>query len=501
MFFEIGILVGYIALLLWLSAKGRGHDVTSSGRLGFTVQALAYVATYVSAVALVGFGGFAYAYGLQMLLVAAGNVWFGTWAVYRFLAWPTREWQVRLKARTPAQLVGLGHKSPMLTRALALLFAIFLGVYASAVIKGAALLLVNIIPVPVEALIWGVSIFVGLTVTIGGLRGVMFTEALQGTIMLLGIVMLFVAVMEAVGGPVQGVIDLAALAPTAKANQGFVGLSSGEAGLFVISLVCVTSFAVWAQPQMIQRHFSLESKAYMRRAMPIAMLVVTIVLGGAYFLAALSRLILPEVQNLDSVMPLLVETLLPRWGMMLFVLAIVSASVSTATALFHIAASALAKDLPARASHSRITWALAIAVCVIVAGVCGQLKGQLIAILCTTSWSIVGGTVLVAYVALVRFNIRNPFAAWTSVLAGFIGTMGWYLLAYNGTSLVTPIFGPNAAGFPPFFVGLILSLGGFVLGLAFSRSRMSQELEEKLEELESFIEKAEPVTVQEVTGR
>lgn len=47
-----------------------------------------------------------------MLLVAAGNVWFGTWAVYRFLAWPTRKWQERLGARTPAQLLGLGARSP-----------------------------------------------------------------------------------------------------------------------------------------------------------------------------------------------------------------------------------------------------------------------------------------------------------------------------------------------------------------------------------------------------
>ncbi|WP_337440500.1 hypothetical protein [Desulfovibrio sp.] len=68
---------GYIALFIWLSRKGSGHDVMVSGRVGFGIQAFAYVATYISAVALVGFGGLAYAYGMQMLLVAAGNVWLG----------------------------------------------------------------------------------------------------------------------------------------------------------------------------------------------------------------------------------------------------------------------------------------------------------------------------------------------------------------------------------------------------------------------------------------
>ena len=177
---EILLWAGYFAVFAFLVHKGRSKDAVLSGSVGFGVQAFAYVATYISAVALVGFGGLAHAYGLQMLLVAAGNVWFGTWAVYRFLAWPTRKWQERLGARTPAQLLGLGHGSPSLTRAMAFVFALFLGVYGSAVIKGAALLLAEILPVPVWALIWLVAIIVGLTVFIGGLRGVLYTEAMQG---------------------------------------------------------------------------------------------------------------------------------------------------------------------------------------------------------------------------------------------------------------------------------------------------------------------------------
>ena len=106
---EILLWAGYFAVFAFLVHKGRSKDAVLSGSVGFGVQAFAYVATYISAVALVGFGGLAHAYGLQMLLVAAGNVWFGTWAVYRFLAWPTRKWQERLGARTPAQLLGLVH--------------------------------------------------------------------------------------------------------------------------------------------------------------------------------------------------------------------------------------------------------------------------------------------------------------------------------------------------------------------------------------------------------
>lgn len=478
MWLELAMWGTYIGLLVWLTIKGRGHDRLSSGRIGFGVQALAYVATYVSAVALVGFGGLAYAFGMQMLLVAAGNVWLGTWAVYRFLAWPTRQWQQTLGARTPAQLLGLGHKSPMLVRALAAMFAIFLGVYASAVIKGAALLLQEVVPLPLESLIWIVAILVALTVLVGGLRGVLYTEALQGGVMLLGMIALLVAVLVKVGGPVQGLIELAALEPTARANEGFVSLSSGEMGLFIMSLVCVTSVAVWAQPQMIQRHFSLSEPGQLRRAAPLAMLVATLVLGGAYFLAALSRLILPEMTNLDAVIPRLVNSLLPEVGVQLFVLAIVSASVSTATALYHIAVSALAEDLPGR-RLSRLSWTLAIVVCVLLSAGCAQIKGTLISLLCTTSWSMVGGTVLVAYVALVRFNRRSPLAAWLSCGGGFLATLGWYLLAYGPTAMISPIFGEVGKIMPPFFVGLAVSLVGWSLGWALEKSSCKTEASEQ----------------------
>jgi len=96
----------YAFLLVSLARWARGKDHLLPGRVGSAVQALAYVATYVSAVALVGFGGLCHRYGLQMLLIAAGNIWFGTWFVYRYLAWPTRLWQRRLNAKTPGALLG-----------------------------------------------------------------------------------------------------------------------------------------------------------------------------------------------------------------------------------------------------------------------------------------------------------------------------------------------------------------------------------------------------------
>ena len=459
------IWTAYIGAFVLLARKGRGHDTALSGRVGFAVQAFAYVATYISAVALVGFGGLAHAYGLQMLLVAAGNVWLGTWAVYRFLAWPTRQWQERLQVRSPAMLLGMGHHSRLLGRVLALIFAVFLAVYASAVLKGAALLLAEVLPLPLWTLVWLIAVIVGACVYMGGLRGVLYTEAMQGVIMLVGILVVVGAVLIKVGGPLQGVADLAALPATPQANQGFTALSSGEPGLFILSLVAVTSIAVWAQPQMMQRHFALSSKGQSERTAPLAMLVLTVLVGGAYFAASLSRLIMPEVSSPDALMPMLVQRILPSAGLQLFVLAVVSASLSTATSLFHIASMAVAEDVPGRKS-TPVTWALGIVLCILVSGGCAQVEGRLIAMLCATSWSMVGATALVPYVALVRFGRRNSVAAWTSALCGFAACLFWYLCVYKPT-MNPAIAVPPLSGFshiPPFFVGIACSLAGWAVG-------------------------------------
>ena len=310
---------GYALILVFIAKYSRSHDALLPGKVGVAVQALAYVATYISAVALVGFGGLCYLFGLQMLLVAAGNVWFGTWFVYRYLAWPTRLWQRKLDARTPAELLAKAYKAPFLQTFIGAISVVLLVVYGSAVFKGAAVMVAGVIPISVNAALALLVAVVGLSVIWGGLRGVLYTEALQGLIMIVGIGALLVALFHAVGGPAEGLRQLAALPPTEGADNGFLALSSGAGGLNIVFLAVVTSVGIWAQPQLIQRHFALRSQEETRKAAPLAMLALSVVVGGAYFASALSRVMLGDgITDPDTVLPILVHRLLPAAGQQLF---------------------------------------------------------------------------------------------------------------------------------------------------------------------------------------
>ncbi len=453
----------YVLAFVYLARKGKGYDVTSTGAVGFVVQAFAYVATYVSAVALIGFAGLAYLYGLQISLVAVGVTMLGTYFVYVYFAWDTRELQVKLKARTPAQLLSLWHNNTKLRILLGVIFALFLSVYASAVIKGAAVMLSSLIPLPMYALIWILAGFVGLLVWWGGLRGVIYTEAMQGGVMLVGILVLIACVLYAVGGPIDGLVALSELEPTKLANNGFLWLSSGSQGMFVLSLVLVMSVATWAQPQMIQRHFALHNKKHVHRTAIIASIIIFTLVGGMFFIAALSRLILPPITDPDIVVATLTSALLPHLGQQLFALAIISASLSTTTALYHIAASSFTEDLTGKPA-SRRAWFIGILFCVCVSAGAAGLKGQIIALLCTTAWSVIGATAMVPYITMVKMRISNGNAAWASAVAGFLGCVLWYLCVYPSTNMLpVRLIDGLLAETPPFLVGTLCSIPVFAL--------------------------------------
>lgn len=480
MFGTVVLWGGYALLLVAIAKFSKGRDALLPGRVGVAVQALAYVATYISAVALVGFGGLCYVFGMQMLLIAAGNVWFGTWFVYKYLAWPTRLWQRRLSARTPAELLAKAYGSPALQRFIGAVSAVLLVVYGSAVFKGAAVMVAGVLPIPVNTALILLASVVGISVVWGGLRGVLYTEALQGLIMIVGVGALLVAVIAAVGGPSAGLAKLAAAAPTPAADNGFLALSSGSGGLNIIFLALVTSVGIWAQPQLIQRHFALAGREETKKAAPLAMLALSVVVGGAYFASALSRILLGDgITAPDTVLPTLVHMLLPPAGQQIFALAIVSASLSTASALLHIASGSLGRDLLKKELHGW-AWRSVVIACTAASALFALKSSSIIAVICATSWTLIACAIMVPYLALLAFGPHGgAAAALSSSVGGFAAAIAWYAFGYASTSIgLTGIAAPGLlGGIHPIVPGLLFSSAVFALCTAFIPSVSQAEIE------------------------
>lgn len=465
---------GYAALLIfltWLSrsrSRGSTGSVLLPGRVGAVVQSFAYVATYVSSVALVGFAGLGHGMGMQVQFITLGCVWFGCWMVYRFIAWPTRMLQKRLGAQTPLELFGKGYGSAALGKYCGVISGVLILVYCSAVFKGGALILTSAVSLTeTQALVVMVGI-VAISVLWGGLRAVLYTEALQGFIMSLGVLVLLLGALRYVGGLGAAFEALAALPPTPQANNGFLALSSGAGGMNIIFLMLITSVGVWAQPQLIQRHFALKDKDEARSIIPMVMLIIGLLLGGALFVGGMSQIILgPEPISPDKVIPTIVRLVMPEAGVQLFALAIVSASLSTASALLHVSCATLGRDVLGKKLEGW-SWRAAVLCGSLAAGAFALYSSSIIATICATSWTLVASAMWAPYLALLLPGLKlDKSVGWMSSLSGTVAALAWYFFGYAPTAL--HYSGMSAGGLlehvHPMLVGILCSSAALILGL------------------------------------
>lgn len=474
------IWLGYVALLIFLTYSAKSKNVLLPGRVGAVVQAFAYVATYISAVALVGFAGLGHSMGMQIQLLTLGNVWLGCWLVYKYIAWPTRLVQKRLGAQTPAELISKGYGSSGLARYQGALSGLLLIIYCSAVFKGGALMLTSAVPLTEHQALALLVAIVALSVLWGGLRAVLFTEALQGMIMTVGVLMLLFGALRHVGGLGAVMDGLAALPPTPKANNGFLAVSSGAEGMNLFFVMLVLSVGMWSQPQIMQRHFALKSHDEARRIIPIVMLVLTVLLGSAYFVGGMSRLLLgPDVASPDVVIPTIVRMVLPEIGVQLFTLAVVSAALSTASAILHVSCAALGQDLLGR-RLSGWSWRAVVVAGALTSGFFAVYSSSIIALICSTSWTLIAASTWLPYMSLLINGIGiDARSGWMASLGGTFGAVCWYFIGYAPTSL--GFSGLAAPGFMgqlhPMLIGISASACGLALGLFMQRFRSRVKLE------------------------
>lgn len=478
----VSIWLAYAAVLLLLTWLAKGRSVLLPGKVGAMIQAFAYVATYVSAVALVGFAGLGHSLGMQIQFVTLGCVWFGCWMVYRYVAWPTRLLQRSLGAQTPVEMMSKGYRSPGLGKYYGLLSGVLILIYCSAVFKGGALILTSAVPLSESQALWILISIVAISVLWGGLRAVLYTEALQGLIMALGVIALVAGALKYTSGFSSAMEALAALPPTEQADNGFLALSSGAGGMNVIFLMLVTSVGVWAQPQLMQRHFALKSRDEARRIIPMTMLIIAVLLGGALFVGGISRLLLgPEAASPDMVIPTIVRLVLPEAGIQLFALAIVSASLSTASALLHVSCATIGQDVLGKKLQGW-KWRVTVICGALASGLFAVHSSSIIAIICSTSWTLVAAAMWVPYIALLVLG-AGPSAGldsrtgWISTLTGTGSAVAWYFLGYAPTSL--KYSGLAASGLlghlHPMLVGMLCSLCGLGLGLLLRRGLDKRE--------------------------
>ncbi len=303
--------IGYLGYQGYRQTKTASDYLVAGRNANPVVMALSYGATFISTSAIVGFGGVAANFGMGLLWLTVLNIFVGIFIAFVVLGNPTRRMGHHLDAHTFPELMGKRYDSRFVQIVCALIIFCFMPLYAMAVIIGGAEFIGPIFHISYDAALYLFAVIVAAYVIAGGIKGVMLTDALQGAIMLVGMVFLLGVTYHTLGGFTvahQALTDLAPQVPKALAAIGHQGWTSmpafgwaaaGATGpeatrfnlwwIMVSTIVMGVGIGVLAQPQLIVRFMTVKSKQSLNRGVATGGIFILFMTGVAFVVGALSN--------------------------------------------------------------------------------------------------------------------------------------------------------------------------------------------------------------------
>lgn len=332
---------------IWANKKVRTsesflQEYFLGGReMGGFILAMTMIATYGSASSFIGGPGVAYTKGLGWVLLAMAQLpagYFVLMVLGKKFAIIARKFQTI----TLIDFLRIRYKSDVIVIVSAIAIIVFLFSSMMAQWVGGARLIESLtgLTYPVALFIFAASVLI--YVVIGGFRAVALTDAVQGTIMVIGTIILLIGTIIAGGG-----ID-AIMAALVAENPNYVSPFGAEGELtplYVSTFWLLIGVGVVGLPQIAVRAMSYKNAKSMHRAILIGTIAIGTIMFGMHLIGVLARPVMPGIEIGDKVMPLLTLEVLPPVVAGLVLAAPMAATMSTVNALLILVSSTVVKDI------------------------------------------------------------------------------------------------------------------------------------------------------------
>ncbi len=352
--------LGYLGYRQTSSAK----DYLLAGRkVHPVIMAVSYGSTFISTAAIVGFGGAAAVFGMGILWLTVLNIFLGIFIAFIVFGKRTRGMGHKLDAHTFPEFLGRRFDSTFLQVAAAAVIFIAMPLYAGAVMLGGVSFLTVALGLSQNMALLTIVLIVGLYVMFGGMKGVLYTDAFQGGIMVVGMVILLWFAYSGLGGVVTAHEQLTAMADkvpaafTGKGHRGWTAMPELFSPLWwtlISTVVLGVGIGVLAQPQLVVRFMTVKSDRELNRGVVIGGLFIMLMTGVAFVVGALSnvyffssagKIAVAAAGSPDNVIPLFIKQNLPEWFTAVFMITLLSAAMSTMSSQFHTMGSAVGHDI------------------------------------------------------------------------------------------------------------------------------------------------------------
>ncbi|MDR0309917.1 MAG: sodium:solute symporter family protein [Candidatus Methanoplasma sp.] len=358
----LGIMVAFIGSMILLgflgyrNTKDSQHFLLGRNKASTMMIALSYGATFLSASAIVGFGGQAAVHGPSLMWLCFLNLFLGLFVAFVLFGPRVRRIGRRLGASTFADLMGKIFKSKGIRGFTAGIIIIMMPIYCAAVLKGGvnSLVILTGLGEFYDIILIILAVVVGLYVVYGGIIAVMYNDILQASVMIVGMVVILAVTVYTVGDfsalggiPQTGVLD------GATGLAGAPSFLSEEWWLVVSTFILGVGIGALTQPQLVVRFMSAKDDRMLNRSLIVGSIFMLVIVGIAYSVGPLTNAYFFEQHGMGSLqyiksLNLGVDFIIPQYVLevfngisfgdvfiSVFVLSLLCASISTISALMH----------------------------------------------------------------------------------------------------------------------------------------------------------------------
>jgi sodium/pantothenate symporter len=309
--------------------------------MGGFLLAMTMMATYGSASSFIGGPGVSYNLGLGWVLLAMAQLPAG-YFVLMILGKKFAIISRRYEAITLIDFLKKRYDSNVVVILSAVSIIVFLFASMTAQWVGGARLIESLtgLNYTVALIIFAVTVLV--YVIIGGFRAVALTDAMQGSVMIIGTIILLVGTVIA-GGGIDTIMN--SLVNENPQMLSPFGSDGSLTPLYVSTFWILIGLGVIGLPQIAVRAMSYKDSKSLHRAILIGTIGIGTIMFGMHLIGVLARPVIPGVDIGDKVMPTLTLEVLPPLLAGIVLAAPMAAIMSTVNALLMLVSSTVVKDL------------------------------------------------------------------------------------------------------------------------------------------------------------
>ncbi len=464
-----------ITIGIGIYSRKKATDVNGfvlGGRsVGPWLTAFSFGTSYFSAVIFVGYAGqFGWNFGLASTWIGLGNAFIGSYLAWKVLGRRTRVMTQHLGSATMPDFFEKRYDSKALKIVASAIVFIFMIPYTASLYNGLSRLFEMSFGVPYWVCVVAMALVTAMYVVLSGYMGTALNSAVQGVIMLVGIVVVVFAVLDVHGG-LQSSVDLLSQISTDTVSEGGFASFFGPDPVALLGVVLLTSLGTWGLPQMIGKFYAIKDEKAIKTGTIVSTVFAVIVAGGCYFLGGFGRLFFKEGEfngQFDSIIPEMLSNL-SDVVIALVIMLVLAASMSTLSSLVLTSSSTLTLDFvnPLKggkmkeASKMRYMRVFIVFFIIVSAGIAilqANTKVAFIADLMGISWGTMSGAFLGPFMLGLYWKRATKPAVWASFIFSVLVNVTFMTLKLSGNIAVLPkiLQSSSNVGVMAMFMGIIL---------------------------------------------